>query len=104
MLCVLSFIIGSVIFCSFFFQEMRALLKSFAQYEALGRVDALVVVILSHGGRDGVIYGTDGSHGNNHMVDHITDEDIRDIFSARNCPLMAHKPKLVIIQACRGSE
>ncbi|XP_070207915.1 caspase-7-like [Littorina saxatilis] len=82
--------------------EMKALLESFAKYDALGRVDALAVIILSHGGRDGVIYGKDGHHSNNHAQAYVTDEEIRNIFSARNCPLMAQKPKLVIVQACRG--
>ncbi|KAL8560625.1 hypothetical protein ACOMHN_065796 [Nucella lapillus] len=83
--------------------EIRALVRSFAEYAPLQEADALVVVILSHGGRNGIIFGKDGAHGKGPAQDYITDEEIRDRFSARNCPLMAHKPKLIIIQACRGA-
>ena len=83
-------------------QEMQNLLKSFAQYGDLQRVDSLVVVILSHGGGDGVIYGTDGNSRNREPHKVVRDENIMDIFSAKNCPFMAQKPKLFIIQACRG--
>ena len=83
---------------------MKALLKSFAQFEPLAQVDSLAVLILSHGGRDGTIFGCDGSATGGSVRSYITDEEIRDIFSAKNCPRMAHKPKLFIIQACRGSK
>ncbi|XP_076472581.1 cell death protein 3-like [Babylonia areolata] len=82
--------------------EMRALLKSFAEYQPLESIDSLVVIILSHGGRGGIVFGRDGAHGNGKPQDYITDEEIQDRFSARNCPLMAQKPKLIVIQACRG--
>lgn len=83
-------------------EEMFTLLKTFARYPELKNVDALAVVILSHGGQNGVIYGKDGSHIDNRAMHYITDEIIQKVFSSRNCPLMANKPKLFIIQACRG--
>ena len=76
------------------------LLEQFAKFPKLSEVDALAVVILSHGGQNGIIYGKDGSQGQHY----ITDDMIHRTFSAKNCPLMEGKPKLFVIQACRGSE
>lgn len=83
---------------------MLYLLRKFSQMEVLSDVNALTVVILSHGGQNGVIFGTDGMVQNSQPLPntYVTDDQIRDIFSARNCPRMAHKPKLILIQACRG--
>lgn len=57
--------------------------------------DALFVIILSHGSEHG-IYGTDG------MEVHLEDEII-SCFDNRNCKTMIGKPKVFVIQACRGA-
>lgn len=55
-----------------------------------------VLVIMSHGTENGKIYGTDLSC--------ITSEEIEDALSHTNFPAMKGKPKLIIIQACRGGQ
>lgn len=54
--------------------------------------DCLLVVILSHGGR-GVIYANDTSY----KLDSIW-----SLFTNKNCKSLAGKPRLFIVQACRG--
>ena len=51
----------------------------------------LVVFIMTHGAEGGRLFGTDGEH--------IT---VEEIANASNCPALIDKPKIFIIQACRG--
>lgn len=85
-------------------KKMKELLANFSRKRELEPVDSLIVVILSHGGGNGIIYGVDGHSDCGHAApnSYITDDDVRDYFSARKCPQMAGKPKLFIVQACRG--
>lgn len=55
--------------------------------------DCLVIVILSHG-VENRIYSIDGAY----SIDHIT-----SFFTDEKCPSLIGKPKLVLIQACRGT-
>jgi hypothetical protein len=57
--------------------------------------DALFVFILSHGNEHG-IYGTDGF-----VID--VDSDVLSCFDNKNCKAMKGKPKVFVIQACRGN-
>lgn len=54
--------------------------------------DCFVCVILSHG-EEGIVYGTD-------KAVHI--KELSDFFKSDRCPSLAGKPKIFIIQACRG--
>lgn len=56
--------------------------------------DALFVFILSHGSEHG-IYGTDG-------FEVYLESEIISSFDNRNCRAMIGKPKVFVIQACRG--
>lgn len=56
--------------------------------------DALFVFIFSHGSEHG-IYGTDG-------IEVHLDSEIITLFDNRNCKAMIGKPKVFVIQACRG--
>lgn len=56
--------------------------------------DALFVFILSHGSEHG-IYGTDG-------LEVYLESEIISCFDNRNCKAMLGKPKVFVIQACRG--
>jgi len=56
--------------------------------------DALFVFILSHGSEHG-IYGTDG-------IEVYLESEIISCFDNRNCKAMIGKPKVLVIQACRG--
>lgn len=55
--------------------------------------DALVVILLSHGTESG-IYGTDGVE--------VDMNDILTYFDNKKCKNMMGKPKVFIVQACRG--
>ncbi|XP_060113272.1 caspase-10 [Heteronotia binoei] len=57
--------------------------------------DCLVCCILSHG-KSGEIYGTDAQL--------IPIRTIMSYFTAKQCPLLARKPKLFFIQACQGEK
>ncbi|XP_016342160.1 caspase-8-like [Sinocyclocheilus anshuiensis] len=70
--------------------EMKNLLKD------VGKTvdgDCFVCCILSHGIKEGVC-GTDGAV--------ISVDEIREPFNGNNCQRLAGKPKLFVIQACRG--
>ena len=54
------------------------------------------MVILSHGDEGGVVYCSDGVS--------ITIEQISNYFTTDNCPSLRDKPKLFLVQACRGKE
>lgn len=54
--------------------------------------DMFVCVILSHG-EEGIVFGTDKP---------VLIKDLADLFKADCCTTLAGKPKLFIIQACRG--
>ena len=58
--------------------------------------DALFFIILSHGDRGDIIFTSDDIM--------IKINDIVKCFSASKCPTLSNKPKVFIIQACRGSE
>ena len=55
-----------------------------------------VLVLMSHGGRDNLIYDS-----NNRPVSLVS---IQDLLSPENFPSMKGKPKLMIIQACSGGK
>ena len=55
-----------------------------------------VLVLMSHGGRDNLIYDS-----NNQPVSLV---NIQDMLSPKNFPAMKGKPKLMIVQACSGGK
>ncbi|XP_019851802.1 PREDICTED: uncharacterized protein LOC109581823 [Amphimedon queenslandica] len=54
------------------------------------------VIILSHGDEGNIVYASDGQS--------IKLDDIFKHFSAGNCPSLGGKPKVFIVQACRGDQ
>lgn len=56
--------------------------------------DCLALVILSHG-ENGLVYGADGKL-------HL--DKVARMLRPDYCPTLAGKPKLLLVQACRGSE
>lgn len=86
-------------------QEMRDELKSFSG-NLSATCDSCMVAILTHGANAGVLFGTDGQLCNisSHPLTNtfITIDELRDIFSTSKCPAMRGKPKMMIIQACKG--
>lgn len=73
-------------------KSIRSLLKNLQNTDH-SKLDCMVVAILSHG-ENGQIYGTDGVL--------VSVEDITSYFTGTKCPTLAGKPKVFIMQACRG--
>ena len=57
------------------------------------KYDCLMVAILTHGDYGDVLYGTSGV---------ITIQEVIETFNGKRCPILIGKPKIFIIQACRG--
>ncbi|XP_064159205.1 caspase a-like [Anguilla rostrata] len=83
-------------------QDIDETVKKFSQREEHLESDSAFVVIMSHGKRD-VICG----------VRYNPNEPEKDLFSIdnifkhlnnQNCPALRDKPKVIVIQACRGDE
>ena len=74
--------------------EILKLLTDMSEKD-FSRFDCFVCVILSHGSKDG-IYGTDDEV--------IKIEAITKLFRRDECPSLEGKPKIFLIQACRGSQ
>lgn len=55
--------------------------------------DSCVVIVLTHGEND-VLFGVDGTTVNTHQF--------WSCFNSKNAPSLAGKPKLFIMQSCRG--
>ncbi|XP_015753707.1 PREDICTED: caspase-3-like, partial [Acropora digitifera] len=74
--------------------EMMTLLTETSEKD-FKKYDCFVCVILSHGSKDG-IYGTDDQV--------ITLEAITSLFRRDACPSLQEKPKIFLMQACRGTQ
>lgn len=75
-------------------KQMKAVLEEAANPVHHKNADCLVVVLMSHGTWDN-IEGVDG------MALHLRN-DVYELFSNENCPTLLGKPKVFIVQACRG--
>ena len=73
--------------------EMRQILNDVAGMDH-SNYDCLIVTILTHGDYGDVLYGTTGQG--------IVIQEVIETFSGTRCPTLIGKPKLFIIQACRG--
>ena len=74
--------------------EMEDVAKEFGGKD-YGNFDAFVFIIMSHGGKKDVIFGVDEKK--------TSIKDLTSEFRSDCCPTLKGKPKLVIIQSCRGS-
>ena len=70
-------------------------LQRFAQKVEHREAEMGVIIVLSHGGEDGIC-GYDENF--------LKTEDILKRFTGDNCPGLLNKPKLFIFQSCRGIE
>uniref|UniRef100_A0A8C6SPN5 Uncharacterized protein n=1 Tax=Neogobius melanostomus TaxID=47308 RepID=A0A8C6SPN5_9GOBI len=80
-------------------KKMENALDDFSKHPKLKETDSVFVVISSHGQYGAV-------HGVNHKPDEpdvLKVDDIYDNLNAKSCPALVDKPKIIIIQACRGS-
>ncbi|XP_061576339.1 caspase a-like [Cololabis saira] len=72
----------------------------FAKHPKLSETDSVVVVVMSHG-KLGAVLGV------NHSDMDCDEFPINNIYThlgSENCPALLDKPKIIIIQACRGGE
>lgn len=75
-------------------REMKDMLAAAAEAQRYESYDCLVVIIMSHG-RPGEIEGSDGEY--LHLMN-----DVYSRFNNQNCPELKGKPKIFLVQACRG--
>lgn len=79
---------------------MEAALLEFADREEHQSSDSTILVFMSHGVLEGIC-GTKHKEGE---PDILHDDTIFQIFNNRNCQSLRDKPKIIIMQACRGSK
>ncbi|XP_036115830.1 caspase-12-like isoform X2 [Molossus molossus] len=78
--------------------EMEAVLWQFAARQEHKSSDSTVLVFMSHG----VLEGICGTKHTEQEPDILRDDTIFQIFNNRNCQSLRDKPKVIIMQACRG--
>lgn len=76
-------------------KEMLITIQNFAKLSDHKYVDSCVVCVLTHG-EQGELFGVDEFA--------ISVLEFVSCLNARNCPALAHKPKLFFLQACRGQQ
>ncbi|XP_054580939.1 caspase-12-like isoform X2 [Eptesicus fuscus] len=79
--------------------EMVAVLLEFAARKEHQSSDSTILVFMSHG----VLEGICGKKHREEEPDILHDDTIFQIFNNRNCQSLRDKPKIIIMQACRGS-
>ena len=57
--------------------------------------DCILIAVLTHGEKDGILYANDYPYASKHLWEHFDDV---------SCRSLAGKPKIFVIQACRGEE
>ncbi|XP_044139874.1 caspase-1-B-like isoform X3 [Bufo gargarizans] len=86
-------------------EEMKATMKTFAARSDHKDSDSTFLVFMSHGERN-IIYGTDFKReyieGQERLTGDVHVDAIHDTFNNLNCPGLRDKPKIILIQACRG--
>ncbi|XP_070591158.1 caspase-1-like isoform X2 [Erythrolamprus reginae] len=81
-------------------QGITTCLKNFAAREEHQTSDGMFVVLMSHGYQDNLC----GVYSNEKDSDIFPIKTVFSIFNNINCPALRGKPKVVIIQACRGEQ
>ncbi|XP_062607321.1 caspase-6-like [Saccostrea cucullata] len=76
-------------------EEIKDILRGEVERDIHRAADCFVLVIMTHG-TTGAIYGVDGKT--------VSIEEIKKQFNGEKFPAMADKPKVILIQACRGDD
>ncbi|KAI3407307.1 Ced-3p [Globodera pallida] len=76
-------------------KQMLKAVSKFSTKIAHNAGDSVVLVILTHGS-SGRLYGVDDRY--------LSIDDLLGPLNNKNCPHLAGKPKIVILQCCRGNE
>ncbi|CAM5105011.1 unnamed protein product [Natator depressus] len=86
------------IHCNLNAQAMVETLKQFAARNEHRTSDSTFLVLMSHGVRAGLC----GTNCQDESTDILPIDTIYSTFNNRNCQALLEKPKVIIIQACRG--
>ncbi|KAM6173909.1 uncharacterized protein O8D03_006082 [Erethizon dorsatum] len=79
-------------------QGMETELRQFADHQDHQSSDSTFLVFMSHGILDGIC----GTKHSDEEPDVLHDDTIFTIFNNNNCKNLRNKPKIIIMQACRG--
>uniref|UniRef100_A0A096MB89 Caspase a n=1 Tax=Poecilia formosa TaxID=48698 RepID=A0A096MB89_POEFO len=79
-------------------QRMNEVLRNFTEHPKLRDTDSVFVVIMSHGKREFVL----GVNHSEEKPDEFPVDNIYKHLGPQECPALMNKPKIIIIQACRG--
>ncbi|KAJ3583533.1 hypothetical protein NHX12_017060 [Muraenolepis orangiensis] len=80
--------------------QMDEAIEKFSQDACLPEADSVFVVIMSHGQR-GAVLGV--RHSGDGEADTLPVDNIYKHLDSARCPGLLNKPKVIIIQACRGA-
>lgn len=74
----------------------------FSKHPDLEKADSVIMVVMSHG-KLGKILGVNWKHCDE-MPDEFHVNNIYKHLGSEECPALLNKPKIIIIQACRGGD
>jgi hypothetical protein len=77
-------------------------LSETSKFEFPSNPNGIIIIILSHGGDNGLICGKDYNNINGKESGFVTVSQIVNIFNDDNCPTLKAKPKMFFLSACRG--
>ncbi|KAI4818055.1 hypothetical protein KUCAC02_011420 [Chaenocephalus aceratus] len=86
-------------------KEIDATVIEFSKHKKLKETDSVVVVIMSHG-KLGAVFGVDwkGDTPKNEELDEFSIDNIYLHLGPKGCRALLDKPKIILIQACRGDK
>uniref|UniRef100_A0A8C8BT44 Caspase-1 n=1 Tax=Otus sunia TaxID=257818 RepID=A0A8C8BT44_9STRI len=84
--------------CNLTSQEMATAMKDFASHKEHWTSDSTFLVFMSHGVRAGLC----GTKSRDKTTDILSFDTIYNRFNNKHCQALLGKPKVVIIQSCRG--
>ncbi|KAI3354221.1 hypothetical protein L3Q82_018766, partial [Scortum barcoo] len=86
-------------------KEIDAAVIEFSKHPNLKATDSVVVVIMSHG-KLGAVLGVDWKKeiSGDEKPDEFPIDNIFKYLGSARCPALLNKPKIIIIQACRGED
>uniref|UniRef100_A0A3B1KJ14 Caspase a n=1 Tax=Astyanax mexicanus TaxID=7994 RepID=A0A3B1KJ14_ASTMX len=82
-------------------RKMDEAIKIFAGRDEHAKSDSTFVVIMSHGERDKI---SGIHHGPDNPDDFLSVDNIFTHLNTANCQALLNKPKVILIQACRGGD
>ncbi|XP_030078346.1 caspase-1-A [Microcaecilia unicolor] len=81
-------------------EDMKKALKDFSCREEHEHSDSTFIVLMSHGVRKGIC----GVNCTEEDTDILSLDTVFEIFNNENCRALVEKPKIILIQACRGEK